>query len=73
MVNCEKKTDKPKIKKKLAKTGEKNNEETIAKKQPANHKNKKKWQKTGNGKLANKITGKSEIKKKKLPKIGEPN
>ena len=31
-MNCQKKTDKPKIKKNWQKTGEKNNEETIAKK-----------------------------------------
>ena len=53
-VNCEKKTDKPKIKKKLTKTGEKNNEEKIAKKQPANHKNKKNGKKQATKKLANK-------------------
>ena len=51
------------------KTGEKYNEETIAKKQPANHKNKQKWQKTCNGKLDNKITVKSEIKKKNCQKL----
>ena len=67
-VNCEKKTDKPKIKKNWQKTGEKNNEETIAKKQPANHKNKKNGKKQATENQPIKKTGKSEIKIKKIAK-----